>query len=317
MATITALVLLAIAAAIYLYVSHSVSEPTQSPAQSSIPNTVPVSVGQDATPPLVEPLIAEDSSAIPVTSDTADDCFSPGQLETHPMFAADVGRIDLVATNGPTIASYRGLSAVELGNLATQGDSAAMAVLGAMSVMRARNLPDDRAVAYLLYEDKTLMSYRPQIPPEPDAAKHFDDAANWFYQSALHGRVLALNHIGGILWLTGRGPVELGWIEKEEYVSLKRGDRNSLMPGNLYNALAFEIAPQLRDGPFGTIFTDLIGHSERQQPIITELAEKFHRDREAARLPPIVVPESTAPSIEVIKSMLCDSYLDPKRHVTR
>jgi len=50
----------------------------------------------------------DSASALPVS---AGGCLTLAQLATHPMFAADAARLDSVAITGPTIASYRGLSA--------------------------------------------------------------------------------------------------------------------------------------------------------------------------------------------------------------
>ncbi len=82
----------------------------------------------------------------------------------------------------------------------------------------------------------------------------------------------------------------------------------------VYNALAFEIAPQLRDGPSGMIY-EMLPRNERQRTIVAGLAERFEQDREEAKLPPIEIAESTAPPMEELRSMLCESYLDPDSNI--
>lgn len=88
------------------------------------------------------PAAPADASPFAATGngDEAADCLSPAELDADPVLAAEYARLDAVITSGPTIASYRGLSASQLHGLAVQGDSAAMAVLGAVAVMRAAAL---------------------------------------------------------------------------------------------------------------------------------------------------------------------------------
>ena len=103
-------------------------------------------------------------------------CLSQKQLESGPELAAEYARFDSLVTSGPTIESYRGLSSAELAGLANQGDSAAMAVLGAISVMKAMNLSEDRAVAYLLLEGPRLQSFGFEQPLESETEKDTSSA---------------------------------------------------------------------------------------------------------------------------------------------
>jgi hypothetical protein len=217
---------------------------------------------------------------------TLADCISPAQLASDPVLAEEYARLDSIVTSGPAIQSYRGLSSAQLGDLAIQGDSAAMAVLGAVSVMRARNLPEDKAVAYLLREDPSLWSFSLAQRLEPETVKHLEEARDWFYKSALHGRLLALQNAGEIIGIVAGTPTKLGWIEEDEYESLEGYERHALDP------------------------TTLAPGGERQQAVLDELASQFEKDREAAKLPPIVISASTAPSMEEFESMLCEPYLD-------
>ena len=247
---------------------------------------------------------APDSAVRP--QDDGTDCISPAQLESDPVLTAEYARFDSLVTSGPTIESYRGLPSAQLENLAIQGDSAATAVLGAISVMRAMNLNEDQAVAYLLLEEPGLQSFGFEQPLEPETAKHLEDASDWFYKAAVHGRLLALQNVGEIIAIIGGSPTELGWISQGEYDSLEAYERHALDATNVYAALAFEIAPELRTGPLGTMISDLTPGGERQQLVLNELAWRFKQDREAAGLPPIEISESTAPSMEELESMLCE-----------
>lgn len=236
-------------------------------------------------------------------------CLSPEQLETHPMFAAEAKRFDSLSANGPAIASYRGLSIADLKSLAIQGDSAAMVVLGAIYTMKARNLSDDNAVPYLLYEDTSLHNYAFKYPLEPDVVKHYEDARDWYYRAALHGRLLALYFVGDAAGQIEGGPVGLGWIKKEDYDDLSSRERSAIQPANVYNVLAYELAPQLREGLLGS-FSEIIPRSDRQSAITDSLKNKFDRDREAAKLPKPIIAHVSSPSMEELRSMICASYFD-------
>jgi hypothetical protein len=176
--------------------------------------------------------------------------------------------------------------------------------------MRARNLSEDKAVAFLLREDTDVWSFSLAQPLDPEVITHLEEARDWFYKSALHGRLLALRNAGEIIALVAGTPTELGWIEEDEYESLDAYERYELDPATVHEALAFEIAPQLRSGPFGAAISELTAGGERQKAVLDELASQFNADREAAKLPPIVIPESSVPSMEVFEARLCEPYLD-------
>lgn len=234
------------------------------------------------------------------------DCVNPSQLESDPALAEEYARLDRVITSGPTIASYRGISSDQLGHLSVQGDSAAMAVLGAISVMKARRLPEERAVGYLLREDPDVWSFSLERPLEPEVVKHIEDARDWFYKSALHGRLLALENVGEMVEIIAGTPTELGWIEENEYSSLTVREKYALEPTTVYHALVFELAPELLTGPFGAVNAELALGGEIQQAILSELGRQFSEDREAAGLPPIIISESRAMSMEELAAMLCE-----------
>ncbi len=236
-----------------------------------------------------------------------DGCLSPTQLWNDPVLAEDFARFDSVETTGPTMASYRGLSSTAVKSLAMQGDSAAMAVLGAMAMMRGRNVAESRAVSWLLSEDHELQSLCFKRPLEPDVKRHYEDAAYWFYRSALHGRLFALRGYGDSRSIVEGNAVDLGWISQEDYDVLGKVEKDMLHPWYQYHLLAFDIAPELHDGAFG-LPSGLIPTSDHQLAIREMLAQRFNDDLEAARLPPILVPEATSPSTEDMTSRICQSY---------
>lgn len=237
-------------------------------------------------------------------------CLTLEQLESHPVITRDAYRFDAVAESGPAIAAYRSLSEQQLRDLAAQEDSAAMVVLGAMSVMRARAWPEEKAVAYLLLEDPELRAFTLTRPLSKEFLDHMKQARQWFYKAALHGRVMVLYRVGDSLALEKGGPVELGWISREEYDGLSDHEKTALHPSSVYNVLAYEVAPGLKSGPPGQILTALIPRTEQQMAIVDELAGQFTRDLHDAGLPPVVVPESSVPSIDDLLSLLCESERD-------
>jgi len=252
--------------------------------------------------------------------DESSTCLTLAQLESHPVLVNDALRFDAVTDSGAPIASYRGLSEKYLEDLAKQGDSAAMLVLGAMSVMRARSWPVQKAVSYLMLDEPELMAFTLTRPFTDEFISHMRQARSWFYKAALHGRVMVLHRVGESLTFEHGGPVALGWISKEEYDSLSNYERTALIPSNVYNVLAFEIAPGLKSGPVGDILSGLMPRTEKQQQIVVELAEQFDRDLRDAGLPRIVVPDSTAPSIDDLLSLVCESereWFDEQRGYDR
>ncbi len=227
------------------------------------------------------------------------------QLENHPILIGESDRYDAVTDSGPAIEAYRGLSEQEVKDMAVQGDSAAMAVLGAMSVMRARRLPTERAVPYLMLEDPQLMSFSISRPFSAEFVGHTSRARHWFYKAALHGRVMALSRVGDAMTVEQGGPVELGWIDKADFDALSIHEKNALIPSNVYNVVAYEVAPQLKSGPIGEILYGLMPRSDRQVAIVDQLATQFRRDLREAGLPPIAVSESDAPPLENLRALLC------------
>ncbi len=244
------------------------------------------------------------------SEDTSGPCLTLEQLETHPEIAKDAYRYDAVMDSGPVIAAYRGLSEQQLRDLTAQGDSAAMVVLGAMSVMRAREWPVEKAVPYLMLEDRELMAFTISRPLSPEFVDHMRQARQWFYRAALHGRVMVLYRVGESLIFEQGGPVEIGWISKEEYDGLSNREKMALYPANVYSALAFEVAPGLRSGPTGEILTAIMPRTERQQVVVDQLAQQFERDRKDAGLPPVVVSESSLASFDDLLLLLCESERD-------
>ncbi|MEM7277009.1 MAG: hypothetical protein AAF385_02695, partial [Pseudomonadota bacterium] len=279
---------------------------------------VPISAGSETSTNIEAPQngttasvekdpIKEQTEPEPTSSDS---CLTLELLEDLPALIQDGYRLEPVMDSSPEISAYRGLSESDLLQFAAQGDSAAMAVLGAMSVMRAREWPVSKAVAYLMYEDLQMMNPHRRHHDSEDFLKHMAQARKWFYDAALHGRVLTLHRVGNALLFEQGDAVALGWIDKEEHDLLSNFEKTALMPSNVYNALAFEIVPELESGPIGETIAAILPRTERQQKIVKQLSTQFSQDLTNAGLEPITVAESTAPSREEMLKLLCASELD-------
>ena len=112
---------------------------------------------------------------------------------------------------------------------------------------------------------------------------------------------------GDSRWIVEGNAVDLGWISQEDYDVLDRVEKDMLLPWYQYHLLAFDIAPELRDGVFG-LRSSLMTTSDHQLTIRKTLAQRFNDDLEAAHLPPILVPEASSPSTEDMTSRICQSY---------
>ncbi len=309
--TILAAVLLLIALG-FVFVASDRTPADDEPLPSAVDHSAVDHSAVDnvsVTPPLIKETAYPPASAEETRVKARYDgpCLTLEQLQHHPMFAPEQARMEAISINGPTIASYRGLASDELEVLVAQGDSAAMAVLGAMALMNARGQSPDDAVPYLLLEDADLRNYQMPDRNDPDVVEQLEAARSWFYQAALHGRLRALQEVGDIRWQLEGGAVELGWVEAETYNALGARERSTFLPINVYNLTAYEIAPQLRDGPAGLLY-QLMPRDPSLAPVISGLAEQFEQDRIDAGLPPIRVPQTTLPSPKEWIKPLCAEY---------
>jgi len=270
---------------------------------------VAVITAERTVPTHVAPRPEEFDDSFEATSES-ENCLSEGLLETHPMMMEEAKRLDPFLVNSESMAVYRGLAESQLLPLVDQNDSGAMAVLGAMHVMRAKGLPESSAVPYLLLEDLDLLTYRYSGPFSEEQLQHLELAADWFYKSALNGRVLALMNVGHQLDMMGRKPVDLGWISEEDYDRLTRAEKSVFNAANVYQAVAYTIAPELElglfdeNGGFGTMF------AQRYAEIADPIAERFRADRRRLGLEPLIVPETELAPLKELQELLCDPVIE-------
>ena len=252
------------------------------------------------------PPTTQSSAADQRLQDDTPGCLTERQLDSHPLIRQDGERFHSVATSGPQIEIFRGMPEASLRSFAAQGDSAAMAVLGARAVMRALGLNEERAVRWLQFEDFNMETMLVGKTFSEAALLELEEAAHWFYRAAMHGRLYALRNYGDVTHARYGGPVGLGWIKESDFRLLSTREKAALMPPNVYQNVANDIAPRLTEGPIGwlgdmTIRTDLEGQ------IRNELVGEFRKARDAAGLPPISVADTASPDIDVLLAQLCAS----------
>lgn len=233
-------------------------------------------------------------------------CMTLQQLESDPRLLQDAIRIDSVNANGSHIEVFRDIDEAALKDFAAQQDSAAMVILGERAVLRALGLDAGRAVSTLQFEEgfeeRTLLG-----KSFSDAARlELNDAAYWFYQAALHGRLFALRNYGEVVSAQFGGPVGLGWISQADYDALDSREKNAIIPPNLYQSLVSKIAPELLDGALGQ-FVEMTTTADVQNPILDKLHDEFTSDLADAGLSPISVPAAVSPPVEELYELLCTS----------
>jgi len=211
-----------------------------------------------------------------------------------------------VLATGPDIESFRGVELQAVEEFAAQGDSAAMAVLGAASVLRALGKDDGKAVAWLLFEewDQSFALFGREFSSAQILA--LNDAAYWFYQSALHGRLRALGKYGEVRSAIFGGPVGLGWLTQTDYAALNSGEKTAINVSNVYMVLANDLAPEIKMGPLGLMF-DAVPETELQLEIRSKLQTEFNQAHDESGLPPISVPPAATVDFEEILSQACSN----------
>jgi len=206
--------LLTIAMFVYQYqrnTSEEIATEALAPAVSAV-EIVPLDTPQEA--PALE--------AAPTATADEPGCLTLKQLEEHPQLLQDTQRLYSVAAAGPDIDSYRDIDDATLRQFAEQGDAAAMVMVGANAVMRAFDQDQSQSIAWLNGEEIIEDFESESGAASPEASLELNDAAYWFYQAALRGRLFALGNYGSVRSKLFGGPVGLGWISQEDYEESER-----------------------------------------------------------------------------------------------
>ncbi len=230
--------------------------------------------------------------------------------ESHPIMLDELERLAPVLVAGPALEAYRHQSSDQLLRLANSGDSMAMAVLGALEYMKINDRGDANAVDLLETFKLFEGSY---VPPDRQSEEHIDAldrAAFWFEESALHGRVGALNFYSQVLVQRFGGAKELGWISAEQLE--KDPDLENLAhPMNVYTSVAHAAEPELQRGLSGMVFDrlkPLLGLTEKHQvvnEIVAEQTRLFIAARDERGLEPVTLAPSRYTEAE-IREALCE-----------
>lgn len=231
-------------------------------------------------------------------------CLTVDELNRHPLILKLQSQADAAATNGIDIEKFRGIDDASVRGYADQGDAAAMAVVGAMSVMRAYKVDTTRAVDWLANGGAMDGVVMEQQQMSSDAGLALNDAAYWFYQAALNGKVMALRHYGQVRGQLFGGPVGLGWIEQQDYDALDREQQLELSPGNIYSNVAMEMNPPA--GP-GAIPYALLTESgpEMAKQIRSDIQNEFNTAIIDAGLTSPTTPAADIAAYERLRSRLC------------
>ena len=235
-------------------------------------------------------------------------CLSLLQLQDLPTVAQDAARLAALQTHGLPIAPYESFDDTTLHAFADQGDSAAMAVIGAAAVMRAYDVDEALATDWLNneYAITDLDIGRTQL--SSDASLQLNEAAYWFYEAALHGRLFALRHYGSVRSRLFGGPIGLGWISQDKYDELDDRDRSLLQPFNVYTQVAYDIAPQLREGLLADLSRDL-PESDLQLAIRESLLAEFEDTMSESGLQRVEVAPTASPGIAELHDQICRAEL--------
>lgn len=233
-------------------------------------------------------------------------CLTFEQFEQLPEVLQDMARIEQVSVSGTPMSAYENLGEATLHGFAEQGDAAAMAVLGAMHVMRAYQVNESLALEWLNHGQRISDLDLGNSQLSSAASLSLNDAAYWFYEAAMHGRVLALQNYGQVRGRLFGGPVGIGWIDQQAYEMLTENEKSSLLPANLYAQVAYDIVPTLRDGAVGVV-ARRIPQSSVQQAIRDELVIDFQHAVADRGLAPVAIPPDALPEVEGLLDQLCSS----------
>jgi hypothetical protein len=271
----------------------------------AIQNVPPVVVPNGTVDVEVETILP--TGNIPITSLDQPGCLTERQFEELPELMQEAERMEAISASGTALTAYENLGEDSLQSFANQGDSAAMVVLGAMQVMRAYEIDDSRAIDWLsgknLIDDVNIGTDE----LSGTASLALNEAAYWFYEAASHGRVMALQQYGQVKGRLFGGPVGLGWVSQTEYDALTLGEKNSLIPNNLYGQVAYDVVPAIREGAIGSLLSDLSPVSSKQVEIREKLRVEFDRNLDDRGLPRIQIAAAATTTMKDLFDRICDS----------
>jgi len=275
--------------------------------------------GTPDSPATVPPMVVEPTSPDPVVTNETEvtnidqsagprevtECLTLDQVRAHPIVRQLMSRLDAAAARGVDIEIYRGLDESEVLGYAEQGDSAAMVVTGAILALRAYDADSSRVIEWLTsIGHLDGVEIRQQM--SSDASLALNDAAHWFYQAALNGRLMALPLYGQVRSQLFGGAVGLGWISREEYDSLDPRQKKELLPQNMYHRVARDMIPGSVSG-FIQGSKRLPSSSEIAERVRNDIHHEFNMALSDSDLPLPITAAGDPAEFEKLRSQICDS----------
>lgn len=274
---------------------------------SSISDTTPAKLLQPGIEEPAEPVSESVNAPIPSTAVETARCLTLQEFDEHPLTLREYQELAFLLPNGSDIDAYRGIGVAIVQSYADQGDSAAMALLGAQAVMRAFGVDEAEAIGWLNYESSFAIGLDEDKSLSPEASLELNDAAFWFYQAALHGRLYALLQYGSVRDQLFGGPVGLGWLTQEQFDVLTDLEKLELNPSTLYYQAVLEIAPTLSNSWIAKVDSGL-SDSEPQRLIRESLAQEFRQSLAEAELSLPDIPP-TNQELESLVEQICAEQL--------
>ncbi len=247
------------------------------------------------------------------------DCLDESFLELTPEIQRQAVFYESMNTQSKSFDSYRGLTRSNIEDLVTQGDSRAMVVRGAMAEMEARGYSDSMAFEFLwnINADVTRRLNPEDLSEEQRG--HLQEAADYYYQAALNGRLLVLPYYGAAVSYISGGPVEQGWIDKVAYDQLdETRKKKSVSPAYIFYLLAFDIAPGLYETDLGRRGGLAYYRNDVSEAIVAGFRAEFEEKLAAGsadREDVIAKLEQTTPIEEILQDY-CDSVQDKRWRIS-
>jgi len=262
----------------------------------------------EAELPAVIPEQVTVEERVAIATDDEPGCLTFLQLHNMPTVAQDAARLVALQTHGIPIAPYESFDESTLRAFADQGDSAAMVVIGATAILRAYNIDESLATGWLNDEFVITDLDVGGTQLSSDASLLLNEAAYWFYQAALHGRLFALQHYGTARNRLFGGPIGLGWISQDEFDELGNEEMSSLHPFEVYTQVAYDIAPQLREGLLADLSRDF-PESDLQLAIRASLVAEFAETLADSGLQRVEIAPTASPGIAELYDQICSAEL--------
>ncbi len=308
-ALVILLVLLAAGLGVFLITEDSTE------SQPAATTTDSTSEPRDQTPTLDAPTTTytpepsePDPVETPLTVESVWDCLGEQNPEEVPLIAADADRLEPYMINHPTVRNYRSVETAALEQLAMQGDSAAMVVLATSYYLQATGFDDIDATELLTNEVAIVVTSG--YPFDDEARRAFEQAQDWYYKAALHGRYSALARVGLMHARAGTTAVDLGWISQEAFDELPPDEASQWSPYLVYQEMAFAMMADAWTGPNAELAEiDGFFRREFQSGVVDTLLNEFLDEVQSRGLQVQTVEPWQGPSLGEILGDVCPDVI--------